>query len=76
MVPGLNDLASRYPGLAAEWHPTRNSKRPDEVTPGSHYEAWWVCGNCDYEWPSRVYSRAGGKGCRKCSRKTDPGAIE
>ncbi len=69
VVPGLNDLASRLPGLAAEWHPARNSKRPDEVTPGSHYEAWWVCGRCGNEWPARVYSRAGGKGCRKCSRK-------
>ena len=40
-VPGETDLATRYPDLAAEWHPTKNGDlTPSDVLPGSHRLVW------------------------------------
>ena len=39
---GFNDLASRNPRLAQEWHPFLNGKlKPDEVTDNSNRIVWW-----------------------------------
>ncbi len=44
VIPGENDLASQFPTIAAEWHPTRNGRlRPREVTPYSNRRVWWRC---------------------------------
>jgi hypothetical protein len=62
-----NDLGTRQPAVAAEWHPTRNGDlTPAQVTPGARARAWWVCPNrhC-YELP--VFKRTGGAGCPYCS---------
>jgi hypothetical protein len=40
---GFNDLATRYPQLAAEWHPTLNTCGPEDVTSGSGKKIWWIC---------------------------------
>jgi very-short-patch-repair endonuclease len=64
---GFNDLATKNPKLADQWHPTRNGeKKPQDVTEGSEYAAWWLCPDCGNEWKAAVYSRAAGKGCPKC----------
>lgn len=37
LLPGYNDLATRNPVLAAEWHPTLNGNlSPSEVFPGTN----------------------------------------
>ena len=42
--PGETDLASRFPALAKEWHPTKNLPlTPDHVLPGSERKVWWRC---------------------------------
>jgi hypothetical protein len=58
------------PGLAKEWHPTRNGDlNPRNVTPGSGKKVWWICIN-GHEWQAPVYSRSRGSGCPVCNKST------
>ena len=69
IVPGENDLASRFPALAAQWHPEKNGElTPREVAPGSHKKVWWQCGQ-GHVWRAVVYSRTGRRrtGCPVCA---------
>lgn len=44
IIPGENDMASAYPELAAQWHPTKNGLlRPDGVSVCSNRRVWWKC---------------------------------
>ena len=63
-------LASKYPEIAAEWHPTKNgSLSPDMVQPSSNKEVWWL-GECGHEWPATVANRTiKGTACGVCSGK-------
>lgn len=41
---GYNDLATKYPNIANEWHPIKNeSLKPTDVMPGSSKKVWWLC---------------------------------
>ena len=64
-----NSLAALAPGVAAEWHPTKNDRTPDEVAAGSKKKFWWLCSKGpDHEWPSAVSSRTDkGSGCPFCA---------
>ncbi len=69
LLPGFNDLASRCPKLAAEWHPTLNgSLTPDGVLYGSNQKAWWLCGE-GHAWKAVISTRSGKKkyGCPLCA---------
>ena len=67
--PGKNDLASQYPDVAAQWHPTKNGDvTPDQVLAGSHRKAWWICDH-GHEWQAIVKSRTRGTGCPVCSNR-------
>jgi len=70
VLAGYNDLATRFPAIAKQWHPTRNADRtPDQVTAGHHAKVWWKCPS-GHEWQAAVYSRtSGGHGCAVCSRR-------
>ncbi len=63
-----NDLMSKMPALAAEWHLTKNGKQtPAQVTPGVGRPFWWLCER-GHSWRANVASRARlGTGCPKCS---------
>ena len=65
IIPGLNDLASLMPDLAAEWSP-KNPMPAVSVGIGSHKKAVWK-GKCGHEWTAVIRSRAGGAGCPYCS---------
>ncbi len=68
-VPGETDLATRYPDLAAEWHPTKNGDlTPSDVLPGSHRLVWWQCPH-GHEWRAQIKSRVSGAGCPICSNR-------
>ena len=71
-VAGENDLQSRYPELAREWHPTRNEITPQQVLPGSHKAVWWVCKR-GHEWKASVKSRVVGSGCPVCAGRVQRG---
>lgn len=62
-------LASEYPDIATEWHPTKNGDLlPEDVAPKSGKKVWWV-GKCGHEWQATVNDRANGTGCPVCRRK-------
>lgn len=68
LLPGFNDLATRNPDLAVEWHPTLNPFGPDQVMPGSKKKAWWECQFCGRVWlrtiKGRTYHKSGCASCR------------
>ena len=68
---GFNDLASQYPEIAKEWHPTKNGDlKPTDVTSKSGKRAWWLCLSHNHEWQAKIYSRTLGHGCPNCCPKS------
>ncbi|MBU3717872.1 MAG: hypothetical protein FGM45_06165 [Actinobacteria bacterium] len=72
VLTGFNDLATRHPEVAAEWHPTRNGDlTASQVGSGSSKKVWWLCPVAeDHEWEATVAMRTGSKkatGCAVCS---------
>ena len=69
VLPGFNDLAARFPAVAAQWHPTMNGDlTPDRVLSGSNQKAWWLC-PAGHVWQAAIASRTGRKkhGCPVCA---------
>ena len=67
--PGDNDLASRFPQLAAQWYPDKNgSLTPEAVTPYCKLKVWWKC-DAGHEWQAAVQSCAQGGGCPICANR-------
>ena len=69
VLVGFNDLETKEPELAEQWHPTLNGTlTPRMVTVGSHRKVWWRCSN-DHVWKSVISSRATGRkcGCPVCA---------
>ena len=77
VLAGYNDLATKNPSLAAEWHPTKNgSLMPTQVTSGTAKKVWWECEK-GHEWQAAINSRSAGKGCPHCSgRVVTPGETD
>ena len=69
VVPGINDLATTDPELAAEWHPTLNDLNPTEVTRGQSKKVYWLCSKCGNVWQDSLNHRSGGRGCSACNRR-------
>ena len=43
ILAGENDLASRFPKIAAQWHPSNNGALlPQQVAPTSNRRVWWA----------------------------------
>lgn len=68
VLTGFNDLASRSPHLLAEWHPTKNTLSPTEVSWSSGLKAWWIC-LLGHEWEAQISNRNNGSGCAVCNSK-------
>lgn len=70
IVPGENDMASRFPALAQEWHPEENGPlRPSQVAPSSRRRVWWLC-PLGHTYATTVEARTGkGSGCPYCAGK-------
>lgn len=70
LLPGVNDLATAYPALAAQWHPRKNGTlRPEQVMVGNRRKVWWICKN-GHEWQASISARASnGSGCPVCAGK-------
>lgn len=72
VLPGFNDLETKEPRIAAQWHPTLNETlTPRMVTTGSRKKVWWQCGE-GHVWKAVVYSRAGTQksGCPVCAGRS------
>ena len=68
VIPGENDLASAFPDIAAQWHPTRNGTlTPEGVTPYSNKRVWWRC-PLGHNYQAAVGSRTmSGSDCPYCT---------
>jgi len=65
---GYNDLATKSPEVASQWHPTKNgSLTPEMISAGSDKKVWWAC-TFGHEWKTSVANRATGTGCPKCGK--------
>ena len=65
-----NCLATTYPKIANEWHPSLNGNlTPFDLTSGSSKKVWWKCNKGDdHEWEATLSNRTrGGDGCPVCS---------
>ena len=69
VVPGVNDLATTHPIIASEWHPTKNTLSPSQVTAGSDKKVWWLGKECGHEWVAGCQKRTTGRGCAVCAGK-------
>ena len=64
VLAGFNDLATLYPAIAAQWHPSKNGAlTPEKVAPASNKKVWWQC-SAGHEWQAVIYSRTGRQRCR------------
>lgn len=69
IVEGINDLATRHPLIAKEWHPTKNPIKPTQVAPATPKKYWWVCKE-EHTWEASVSSRTTqNKGCPTCKNQ-------
>jgi hypothetical protein len=68
-VSKTNSLASRFPKVARQWHPTKNGTlTPKDVTSGTERRVWWRCVS-GHEWQAPVlYRTQRGYGCAQCRR--------
>ena len=68
VLAGFNDLKTRFPIIAAEWHPSNNGElTPESVMPGSRMKVWWICSK-GHEYSAAISGRTSGKsGCPYCS---------
>jgi hypothetical protein len=69
-IKGVNDLATLFPELVDEWHPTLNTRpTPGLLSPGSRERVWWGCRKfVDHAWEAAVSSRTRmGSGCPICA---------
>ncbi len=70
LLSGYNDLATYYPEIAKQWHPTKNGNlKPTEVLFGARVKVWWRCEK-GHEWEAWLYSRnPQTDGCQACINK-------
>lgn len=63
-----NDLGSRFPDIAAQWHPTKNGKLTPEIcSPSSNRKVWWMC-PLGHEYQAAVGARTvSGSDCPYCT---------
>lgn len=77
-LPGVNDLASRFPALVKEWHPD-NGVSPSQVASSSSRAFKWRCSE-GHEWTvspnQRTSHKEGVTGCPECWSKGRSSAEE
>ena len=71
-VDKFNNLATTFPKIAAEWHPTKNGRLvPTDFTSGSSQKIWWQCVRIkSHQWKAVIFSRSRGSGCPYCTSQT------
>ena len=77
-VSVTNSLATKFPHIAAQWHPTKNGDlSPSDVLPMYNVrKVWWKCPEeDDHEWDDKCanrvsnFKRRGGGKCPMCAGK-------
>lgn len=66
---GVNDLATKAPEIAKQWHPTKNGDlRPEDAAVCSNKKVWWICDK-GHGWRASGKVRTRGHGCPVCANK-------
>ena len=69
VLAGFNDLQTRYPEIAAQWHPTLNgNSKPTDFVAKSGAKVWWICLK-GHAWQTSIRHRTNGTGCPICFRE-------
>lgn len=63
-----NSFAAFNPELVKEWHPTKNTITPDQISKTTKVKFWWICSICHNEWKTSATARSSGAGCPLCSK--------
>lgn len=78
VLKGFNDLETKHPKVAAQWHPSLNGElTPQMVTSGSRKKVWWQCFD-GHVWKAVIYSRTSARqaGCPVCAGKVKTRRVE
>ena len=69
-IPGVNDVATLYPKLISEFHPSKNGDlKLSQFKESSGKKVWWICIR-GHEWSSKIHTRTKRNyGCPVCSRQ-------
>lgn len=72
VLHGFNDLSTKFPQIAQEWHPTKNGNLlPSNITAHNDKKVWWLCPMCGESYETSIYSRTSLKtGCPICANRT------
>jgi len=65
-VKKSGSICNTHPHLLKDWDYNNNTELPENLSPGSGYDAFWKCHHCGYEWHVPVFKRTGGHKCPKC----------
>jgi len=70
LIKGVNDLQSKYPDIAKEWHPTKNGNLlPNDVKSTSNIKIWWLCPK-GHSYEAKIGNRTYlNRGCPYCAGK-------
>ncbi len=69
VLKGFNDLQTKHPELALEWHPNKNGElTSDRVMCGSSKKVWWN-GKCGHEFMQSIVYRVNDGNCPYCSHQ-------
>ncbi|MFF5254614.1 zinc-ribbon domain-containing protein [Streptomyces leeuwenhoekii] len=70
VVTSTNSLQAVAPGVAAQWHPTKNgARKPSDIVAGSNQRVWWRCVR-GHEWQAYVGTRVHQRTrCPHCSQR-------
>ena len=66
VLPGYNDLTTRYPHLMEEWDWAQNKVNPSQLLPSADIKVWWICKHCGKSWQTTPHSRSAGNNCPLC----------
>ena len=65
-----NSLATKAPGVAAQWDHKENDGTPDDFVGQSRQSAHWLCDACGHKWSVRIFRRVSqSTGCPECAKK-------
>lgn len=70
VLPGVSDLETLFPSIAAEWDNEKNSDNPSDYTAYSKHRAYWKCPACQNSYPMAIQSRTQqNQGCPICAKR-------
>ena len=63
-----SSLATKAPGVAAQWDYEENDSTPDTIAANSNRVVGWLCDVCSHKWTAAPHARVNGKsGCPQCA---------